>query len=98
MPDYSTLATEEIQFPQTVYKKHPSATMQALQWMSKKTVQVNEVSRPTITDPTDVIVRVNTTSISGSDLHLYLGEFKGMESGDIIGHEAVGIVEEVGSK
>ena len=100
MPDYSTTCatTSEIHFPQTIYKKHPSEFMNALQWMDKKTLQVNQVNRPTVTESTDVIVRVTTSTICGSDLHLYLGEFKGMEKGDIIGHEAVGIVEQVGSE
>ncbi|KAF0982407.1 hypothetical protein FDP41_011337 [Naegleria fowleri] len=96
MPDYSTQATQEIHFPSTEYKKHPSETMHALQWMGKSKVKVNVVPRPVITDPTDVIVRVTTSTICGSDLHLYFGEFEGMEKGDILGHEAVGVVEEVG--
>ena len=96
MPDYSTQATEHIRFPETEYKKHPTLTMKALQWMGKKSVQVHDVSRPQITEPTDVIVKVSTSTICGSDLHLYFGEFQGMERGDILGHEAVGFVDEVG--
>ena len=53
---------------------------------------------PKIEDPTDVIVRVTSTGICGSDLHLYevLGPF--LEEGDILGHEAMGVVEEIGSE
>ncbi len=45
---------------------------------------------------TDAVVRVTSTAICGSDLHLYLGSVPGMQSGDIMGHEFMGIVEEVG--
>jgi len=51
---------------------------------------------PTITDPGDAIMRVTTATVCGSDLHLYHSEFMGLSKGDILGHEAVGIVEEVG--
>jgi threonine dehydrogenase-like Zn-dependent dehydrogenase len=60
-------------------------------------VRVDTVADPTIENPTDAIVRITTTAICGSDLHLYevLGPFMG--EGDILGHEPMGIVEEVGS-
>src|SRR5215217_7430813 len=53
---------------------------------------------PTIQEPTDAIIRITTTAICGSDLHLYevLGPF--MEEGDVLGHEPMGIVEEVGQE
>jgi threonine dehydrogenase-like Zn-dependent dehydrogenase len=61
-------------------------------------VQVDEVPDPTIEQPTDALVRITTTNICGSDLHLYetLGPF--MNDGDILGHEPMGIVEAVGSE
>lgn len=72
--------------------------MKAVVWKSRKEVAVEDVPDPTIQEPTDAIIRVTSTAVCGSDLHLYnvLGMF--LESGDIIGHEAMGIVEEVGDK
>ncbi len=71
--------------------------MKAVTWHGKRDVRVDEVPDPTIEEPTDAIVRITTTAICGSDLHLYevLGPFMG--EGDILGHEPMGIVEEVGS-
>ncbi|MFE6815134.1 zinc-dependent alcohol dehydrogenase [Streptomyces sp. NPDC057677] len=70
--------------------------MRALTWHGQRDVRVDTVPDPVIVDPTDVIVRVTSTGICGSDLHLYelFGPF--LDSGDILGHEAMGIVEEVG--
>ncbi|MEV6793334.1 alcohol dehydrogenase catalytic domain-containing protein [Streptomyces sp. NPDC051320] len=70
--------------------------MKALTWHGKRDVQVDTVDDPRIQDPTDVVVKVTTTGLCGSDLHLYevLGPF--LEAGDILGHEPMGIVEEVG--
>ncbi|MEF3120237.1 zinc-dependent alcohol dehydrogenase [Kocuria flava] len=70
--------------------------MKALTWQGKRSVSVEEVPDPRIQEPTDAIVRITSTGICGSDLHLYevLGPF--MDKGDIIGHEPMGIVEEVG--
>jgi len=71
--------------------------MQALTWQSKRTVTVEEVPDARIKEPTDVVIRVTSTAICGSDLHLYevFGPF--LEKGDILGHETMGIVEEVGA-
>jgi threonine dehydrogenase-like Zn-dependent dehydrogenase len=71
--------------------------MKAVTWHGKRDVRVDTVPDPTIVDPTDVIVRVTSSGICGSDLHLYevLGPF--MTEGDILGHEPMGIVEEVGA-
>jgi threonine dehydrogenase-like Zn-dependent dehydrogenase len=71
--------------------------MKAVQWHGKRDVRVGEVPDPRIEQPTDAIVRITSTGLCGSDLHLYevLGPF--MEPGDILGHEPMGIVEEVGS-
>ncbi len=70
--------------------------MRALTWHGKRDVRVDTVPDPTIQEPTDAIVRVTSTAICGSDLHLYevLGPF--LDPGDILGHEPMGIVEEVG--
>jgi threonine dehydrogenase-like Zn-dependent dehydrogenase len=71
--------------------------MKAVTWHGKRDVRIDTVPDPVIEEPTDAIIRVTTTNICGSDLHLYevLGPF--MDSGDILGHEPMGIVEEVGS-
>ncbi len=72
--------------------------MKALTWHGKRDVRVDEVPDPRIEQPTDALVRITTTAICGSDLHLYevMGPFIG--EGDILGHEAMGFVEEVGSE
>ena len=72
--------------------------MKAVTWQGVEQVSVDDVPDPTISEPTDAIVRITSTAICGSDLHLYkvLGMF--MEPGDIIGHEPMGIVEEVGDE
>ncbi|KNB54077.1 alcohol dehydrogenase catalytic domain-containing protein [Streptomyces caatingaensis] len=70
--------------------------MRALTWHGKRDVRVEAVPDPRIEEDTDVIVRVTSTGICGSDLHLYelLGPF--LEPGDVLGHEPIGIVEETG--
>jgi len=70
--------------------------MRAVTWHGKKDVRVEEVPDPRIQEPTDAIVRMTTTNICGSDLHLYEPLAAFMTPGDIIGHEPMGIVEEVG--
>ena len=71
--------------------------MRAVAWHGNHDVRVDTVDDPTIQEPTDAIVRVTSTGICGSDLHLYevLGAF--IDPGDILGHEPMGIVEEVGT-
>jgi threonine dehydrogenase-like Zn-dependent dehydrogenase len=70
--------------------------MKAVTFHGKRDVRVDDVPDPRIQEPTDAIVRVTSTGICGSDLHLYevMGAF--MDEGDILGHEPMGIVEEVG--
>ncbi|MEY7971252.1 zinc-dependent alcohol dehydrogenase [Saccharomonospora xinjiangensis] len=72
--------------------------MKAVTWQGKRNVRVEEVPDPKIEKPTDAVIRVTSTGICGSDLHLYevLGAF--LEPGDILGHEPMGIVEEVGAE
>jgi threonine dehydrogenase-like Zn-dependent dehydrogenase len=72
--------------------------MKAVAWHGRRDVRVDTVPDPKIEKPTDAIVRITTTAICGSDLHLYevLGPFMG--EGDILGHEPMGIVEEVGGE
>jgi len=71
--------------------------MKAVTWQGKRDVRVETVPDPTIQEPTDALVRITSTALCGSDLHLYevLGPF--MEKGDILGHEPMGIVEAVGA-
>src|SRR6476646_2328208 len=70
--------------------------MRAVTWQGRRKVSVDTVPDPAIKEPSDAIIRVTSTNICGSDLHLYevLGAF--MSPGDILGHEAMGVVEEVG--
>jgi threonine dehydrogenase-like Zn-dependent dehydrogenase len=72
--------------------------MRAVTWQGKRHVSVEEVPDPRIEQPTDAIVKITSTNICGSDLHLYetLGPF--MDRGDVLGHEPMGIVQEVGSE
>jgi len=72
--------------------------MKAVTWQGKKKITVEEVPDPRIEHPTDAIVRVTSTNICGSDLHLYEPLAAFMEAGDVLGHEPMGIVEEVGSE
>lgn len=66
-------------------------------WMGTKSIQLGEVSKPTITAPKDAIVHITHCTICGSDLHMYNGDMnKVMQKGLIMGHEAIGFVEEVG--
>jgi threonine dehydrogenase-like Zn-dependent dehydrogenase len=71
--------------------------MKALTFHGRRDVRVDDVPDPVIEEPTDAIIRVTSTAICGSDLHLYevLGMF--IDEGDVLGHEPMGIVEEVGS-
>ncbi|WP_049925074.1 zinc-dependent alcohol dehydrogenase [Halopiger goleimassiliensis] len=72
--------------------------MKALTWHGEKDVRVEEVPDPEIVDPTDAIVEITATAICGSDLHLYNGYMPGMREGDVIGHEPMGEVVEVGEE
>jgi threonine dehydrogenase-like Zn-dependent dehydrogenase len=72
--------------------------MKAVAWHGKEDVRVDTVPDPKIEEPTDAIVRITSTAICGSDLHLYSVLGMWLEEGDIIGHEPMGIVEEVGSE
>src|SRR3954453_18628291 len=72
--------------------------MKALTWHGKRDVRVDTHPDPSIQEPTDAVIRVTSSGLCGSDLHLYevMGPF--LEAGDILGHEAMGIVEEVGAE
>jgi threonine dehydrogenase-like Zn-dependent dehydrogenase len=70
--------------------------VKALTWQGKRDVRVEDVPDPKIEEPTDAIVRITSSAICGSDLHLYevLGAY--LQPGDVLGHEPMGVVEEVG--
>ncbi len=72
--------------------------MKALCWYGKKDLRVMDVPEPEILGPRDAIVKVSLSAVCGSDLHLYNGHVPAMERGDILGHEFVGTVVEVGSR
>lgn len=71
--------------------------MKATTWHGTRDVRVEEVPEPSIVLPTDVIVEITASAICGSDLHIYDGLVPTMEKGDILGHEFLGRVVEVGS-
>ena len=70
--------------------------MKALTWQGIEKVEVREVPDPVLQQPTDAVVRVTSTAICGSDLHLYKVLAPYLAEGDILGHEFMGIVEQVG--
>lgn len=70
--------------------------MKALCWEGRKSVLVKNVMQPSILNPSDVIVKVTTAAICGSDLHLYDGYIPSMQKGDILGHETMGEVVDIG--
>ncbi|SFC52341.1 Threonine dehydrogenase [Nocardioides terrae] len=71
--------------------------MKAVTWQGVHDMQVTEVPDPLIEEPTDIIIKVTSSGLCGSDLHLYETLAPFMEPGDIVGHEPMGIVQEVGS-
>ncbi|MCB5186760.1 glutathione-dependent formaldehyde dehydrogenase [Methylobacillus caricis] len=72
--------------------------MRALTYHGSKDVRVETVPDPVLHDPDDVVLRVTSTAICGSDLHLYRGKIPELHDGDILGHEFMGIVEDVGNE
>ncbi|MFI2374724.1 zinc-dependent alcohol dehydrogenase [Streptomyces sp. NPDC018964] len=71
--------------------------MRALTWQGKRDVRVENVPDPRIEEPTDAVIRITSTGLCGSDLHLYEVLTPFMTPGDILGHEPMGVVEEVGA-
>lgn len=70
--------------------------MKAICWHGTSDVRYDTVPDPKVVDPGDALIRVTSTAICGSDLHLYDGFMPTMQEGDVLGHEPMGIVEEVG--
>ncbi|MGW1615103.1 zinc-dependent alcohol dehydrogenase [Streptomyces sp. NPDC002285] len=71
--------------------------MRAVTWQGKRDVRVETVPDPSIQEPTDVVIRITSTGLCGADLHLYEVLTPFMTPGDILGHEPMGIVQEVGA-
>ncbi len=71
--------------------------MRAVVWHGSRDIRVDNVPDPTIQDPEDIVIRVTSSGLCGSDLHLYEVLAPFMEEGDIVGHEPMGVVEQVGS-
>lgn len=90
MTDYHTKNTVHPNYDE-------SKQMKVACWKGKKTIEVELHPRPMVTDPNDAILRVTSTCICGSDLHLYLGAMPGMSKGDIMGHEFMGVIDSVGA-
>ena len=70
--------------------------MKAVTWQGRRKVSVESVPDPSIQQPTDAIIRITSSGLCGSDLHLYEVMAPFLDAGDILGHEPMGIVEEVG--
>ncbi len=71
--------------------------MKAVTWQGKQKMEIRNVEDPKILEPTDAIIRITATAICGSDLHLYHHGEAVLEKRYVVGHEPMGIVEEVGS-
>src|SRR4051794_26516050 len=71
--------------------------MKAVVFHAVGDIRLDDVAEPDLKDPTDAIVRLTASAVCGTDLHFVRGSFAGMESGTILGHEGVGVVEQVGS-
>ncbi|KAF0538393.1 glutathione-dependent formaldehyde dehydrogenase [Gigaspora margarita] len=90
--------TEQIQTKFSVKAAKSSDTMRAVEWHGTTDIRVNlKRPRPVIIKPNDAIVRITATTICESDLHLYHKEIPRVAKGDIMGHEGMGIIHEVGS-
>jgi threonine dehydrogenase-like Zn-dependent dehydrogenase len=72
--------------------------MRAVTWQGARDIQVTNVPDPTIEAPTDIVIRVTSSGLCGSDLHLYEVLAPFMEPGDVVGHEPMGVVEAVGAE
>ncbi|OZJ06749.1 hypothetical protein BZG36_00426 [Bifiguratus adelaidae] len=79
-------------------KEAHAGTMLANTWQGKEKLEMKQVPRPAVTDEEDIVMRITGSTVCGSDLHLYHGEILQLKAGDVLGHEAMGVVEEVGPK
>src|SRR4051812_42800436 len=72
--------------------------MKALVWHGVGDIRVDDVPDPRVEEPTDAVIRLTASAICGTDLHFVRGTMPGMRPGTILGHEGVGVVEEVGDE
>lgn len=72
--------------------------MKAVVFRGVGNIRLDDVEKPRILEPTDAIIRITASSICGTDLHMIRGTMAGMKDGTVLGHEAVGIIEEIGSE
>lgn len=70
----------------------------ACTWQGLKTVKMQQAPKPTVVDPQDVLVNITGSTVCGSDLHLYKGGIVQLQKGDVLGHEGMGVVAEVGNE
>jgi threonine dehydrogenase-like Zn-dependent dehydrogenase len=82
--------------PRHLRRNLPEDVMKAVVFHGIGDIRLEDVSEPTLQQPTDAIVRITSSAICGTDLHMIRGTFAGMKPGTVLGHEGVGIVEEVG--
>src|ERR1700733_14517827 len=78
--------------------KQGAEQVKATRWYGKHDIRVENVPDPVIQDPRDAIIRITSTAICGSDLHIYDGYIPTMEKGDILGHEMMGEIVEIGKE
>ncbi|CAF0974334.1 unnamed protein product [Rotaria sordida] len=78
-------------------KRDSNTTMKVVTWPGKKKLSIEDMPLPLITDSKDTIIKVTSVGICGSDPHLYHEEFSGMHLGDVLDHELMGIVEDIGN-
>src|SRR5579864_8381988 len=72
--------------------------MRAVTFQDVGRIELDDVPKPEIQEPTDALLKVTTTAICGSDLHVLAGRIPGMMPGSVLGHEFVGVIEAVGSE
>src|SRR4051812_20342119 len=94
--DHGRSAVGPARCPQPPDFQERSTRMRANCWMGKNDVRIQNVPDPKILNPRDAIVKITSTAICGSDLHLYDGFVPTMEKGDILGHEFMGEIVELG--
>ena len=88
---------EKTKLPAARETKGPAPTMQALVYHGPGQPVWEKVRKPRVQEPTDAVVRITTSTICGTDLHILKGDLPAVTEGRILGHEAVGVVDDVGA-
>ena len=91
------MTTAELELPTTLATHDPGTIMKALVYHGPGKYAWEDKPRPTIQDPSDAIVRVTTSTICGTDLHILKGDLPTVTDGRILGHEAIGVIEQIGT-